>query len=234
MRRFVLFHEFNQLPLRQVSRIQQRVVTVLAAMIEVNGYDKHRACDVLPELQAMLDDIKDSGGFGSRGEHDPRGNFQEGAWSMDKVQGLRKVIGQTRVRAVLERMVDGAMRSHDYATHVGMYLDAPLDRLLRKGVWGLEGHLDPRGDRRDHNHWSMACVQGVDTPKEKVQVTTESVFGEKLQACQQKLVAGDRDGAFVDLLAAMLESSKHAGSIVREHQVSLTAMHTLLLFSKRA
>lgn len=164
-RRFVIFSAFHQYPLDQVNIIQRRVATVLASMVETNGYDKFRANDTLPELEALLDDVKEAGGFGEHGENDPRGNFQEGAWSMDKVQGIGKRIPQSRVRIVLERMVDGVMASADYAVHLGMYLDGPLDRLLHKGVWAIEGHLDPRGDRRESSHWSMSCVQGVDMPK---------------------------------------------------------------------
>lgn len=164
-RRFVIFSAFNQYPLDQVNIVQRRVATVLASMVETNGYDKCRANDTMPELQGLLDDVQAAGGFGEHGENDPRGNFQEGTWSMDKIQGLGRRIPQSRVRIVLERMVDGVMASSDYALHLGMYLDAPLDRLLHKGVWAIEGHLDPRGDRRERCQWSMSCVQGVDMPK---------------------------------------------------------------------
>ena len=229
MRHFVIFQEFNQLPLDQVSRIQRRVVMVLSSMIETNGYEKHRATEIIPELQTLLDDVKATGGFGALGENDPRGNFQEGTWSMNKVQGIGKLIEQRCVDTVLRRMVYGAMQSSDYAVHLGMHLTAPLDRLLGKGFWGGEGHLDPRGDRRDHNHWSMSCVQGVDTVKDIVQVTTESILGDTLQVCKSKLQSGDRDGAFADMLDAMLEASTYTGMILQEHQAALRAMRGMLV-----
>lgn len=228
MRRFVIFSDFYTLPLNRLNLVQRRVIMVLSSMIETNGYEKNRSNDILSELQLLLDDVQVAGGFGSGGEHDPRGNFQEGIWSMNKVQGVGTVIAQSRVRVVLVRMVHAAVQSVDYAMQISTVLDAMLDRLLVKGFWGGEGHLDPRGDRRDHNLWSMACVEGVDKPEKIVQVTTESILADRLNVCQNKLRSGDRDGAFVDVLDAMLESSKHSGMLVQAHQATLQSMRALL------
>lgn len=67
---------------------QQRVVTVLNRMIEMAKEDPDYAEIFSDGLECLLDEIHGDDGFGTEGQSDPRGDFREGNWSMDNVEGL--------------------------------------------------------------------------------------------------------------------------------------------------
>lgn len=66
---------------------QQRVLKVLeriTAMVK----DCEDDADMFSDgLQIMLDDLQCNDGFGTEGQCDPRGDFRNGEWSMNDVEG---------------------------------------------------------------------------------------------------------------------------------------------------
>lgn len=51
--------------------------------------DGHLDAVVLSDdLQLFLDELKSYDAFGTEGQLDPRGDFRDGHWSMQKVQGI--------------------------------------------------------------------------------------------------------------------------------------------------
>lgn len=162
MNRFCLFPAFNRLPTLSVSLVQKRVAMVIARLLEIT-VDDYRAQQFMPCIAAILDAARDQKAFGDKGQHDPRGDFSVRVWSMDRVQGLGRVIDRTKIHKVLERMLQGTLEDANYAQHLSNQFDQHLDVLWRAGFFGLSGHLDPRGDRREHEMWSMEHVEGIDT-----------------------------------------------------------------------
>ncbi len=67
---------------------QQRLVLVLERLIEMVKGDEDFAQYFAPDLDDLLTNIHEHDGFGTEGQSDPRGDFRNGAWSMDHVEGL--------------------------------------------------------------------------------------------------------------------------------------------------
>lgn len=73
------------------DKTRERILTVLENMAEeVRTCDKENLAFWKEQLQGMLDDAQIEDFFGTEAQHDPRGDFREGNWSMDRVQGIDK------------------------------------------------------------------------------------------------------------------------------------------------
>lgn len=70
---------------------------------------------------------------------------------------------QHRVVCVLATMQRMAQTDESYAELFADLLEEGLTSLHDNDAFGTEGQSDPRGDFRN-GHWSMACVEHVDTP----------------------------------------------------------------------
>lgn len=69
---------------------KQRVVLVLQRLAALANEDEDFAESLSDDLTVMLDDIHGQDGFGTEGQSDPRGDFRDGQWRMDRVQSLDK------------------------------------------------------------------------------------------------------------------------------------------------
>lgn len=67
---------------------QQRLVLVLERLIEMVKSDEDFAESFSTDLESVLDDIHGQDGFGTEGQSDPRGDFRNGDWRIDYVEGL--------------------------------------------------------------------------------------------------------------------------------------------------
>ncbi len=67
---------------------QQRTTLVLTRMLAMAQNSEDDAEMLAEGLDAMLDDIASNDGFGTEQQCDPRGDFRNGEWSMDRVEGL--------------------------------------------------------------------------------------------------------------------------------------------------
>jgi len=68
---------------------QRCVIKVLERMIEMAKANEDDADMFAEVLDDALDDIHGSDGFGTEGQDDPRGDFRNGEWSMDNVEGVK-------------------------------------------------------------------------------------------------------------------------------------------------
>lgn len=69
---------------------QLRIIAVLERMTHLVKSEEHFAEAFSPYLDDMLDSIHNEDGFGTEGQSDPRGDFREGLWSCEKVEGIDK------------------------------------------------------------------------------------------------------------------------------------------------
>ena len=67
---------------------QQRVVKVLERISEMVKNDEDCADDFVDILDRLLDKLHQNDFFGTEGQADPRGDFRDGDWSMNCVQGV--------------------------------------------------------------------------------------------------------------------------------------------------
>lgn len=65
-----------------------RVEKVLERMIELVKDDDDYAIMFSEGLEEMLNDIYMDDGFGTEGQCDPRGDFRNDNWSMNRVEGV--------------------------------------------------------------------------------------------------------------------------------------------------
>lgn len=68
-----------------LERIRQYVLESDDAPTEVSDADV-----IAGELEGMLTELAGQDFFGTEGQNDPRGDFRNGEWSMDRVEGLDK------------------------------------------------------------------------------------------------------------------------------------------------
>jgi hypothetical protein len=71
-----------------MEKMQERVLEVLERITKLCADDEGYAESFSIELDVMLDRINFDDGFGTEGQSDPRGDFRNGAWSMDRVEGI--------------------------------------------------------------------------------------------------------------------------------------------------
>lgn len=69
-----------------MNKLQKNVKLVLERMISMVEQEPFYAEIFSEELQVMLDLIQQDDGFGTEAQCDPRGDFRNGKWSMNKVQ----------------------------------------------------------------------------------------------------------------------------------------------------
>jgi hypothetical protein len=67
---------------------QRRLLAVLNRLIVMADDDADFAESFSEDLNQVLDDIHGQDGFGTEGQCDPRGDFREGKWSMQRVEGV--------------------------------------------------------------------------------------------------------------------------------------------------
>lgn len=73
-----------------MTTAQQRTILVLNRMLAMAQQNEDDAEMLAEALDEMLDDIASNDGFGTEQQCDPRGDFRNGEWSMDRVEGLDK------------------------------------------------------------------------------------------------------------------------------------------------
>ena len=151
---------------------QIAVDLVMDRMIALARSSLQDAVAFASSMDDMLDEIRSEDGFGSEAQTDPRGDGRDGEWSMRCVEGIDRLDEdgaepddrmQMRVGRVLERMLAMTREDPDDAAMLASSLTDMLDELHEAGVFGEDGHRDPRGDFRK-DAWTMGYVQGIDTP----------------------------------------------------------------------
>lgn len=70
------------------TKTQERIALVLKRMAEQCAASEDDAEVYAQELAPVLDELHGNDFFGTEGQDDPRGDFREGDWSMDRVQGI--------------------------------------------------------------------------------------------------------------------------------------------------
>jgi len=71
-----------------MNKTQERVVKVLERMVEMCKLEADYAEEFSDALEPMLTEFHYDDGFGTEGALDPRGDFRDGEWSMNHVQGV--------------------------------------------------------------------------------------------------------------------------------------------------
>lgn len=149
---------------------QKRVGLVVGNMLDSVRKDPAVADVFSPMLEEMLDELRRNDGFGTEAQCDPRGDFRNGTWFMDRVEGVDTKVKQSetgntqrRVLMVLTRISTYASCAEEDAEMFSEALEAALNGLLEQGLFGPEGQRDPRGDQRA-GPYSMDRVAGIDKP----------------------------------------------------------------------
>jgi hypothetical protein len=147
---------------------QQRVARVLERMIAAARRGPDEAQAYSDALEEMLDELHGNDGFGTEGQCDPRGDYRNGQWFMERVEGIDTRVKQSpdgttqqRVSLVLERIAKTASEDENEAEMFSDALDEMLSAMQEDGDFGAGGEHDPRGDQR-HGSWNMMHVQGID------------------------------------------------------------------------
>lgn len=70
------------------TETQKRVVKVLDNMKAMALEDDDNAAMFAEMLENNLNELNGEDAFGTEGQSDPRGDFRNGSWNMDKVEGL--------------------------------------------------------------------------------------------------------------------------------------------------
>jgi hypothetical protein len=74
----------------QVSKAQVRIYKVLDNLKSYVS-DSESAAEIIAEwLEESLNELLHEDFFGTEGQNDPRGDFRDGQWSMNRVQGIDK------------------------------------------------------------------------------------------------------------------------------------------------
>lgn len=72
------------------TKAQRNCITVLNRLAAMCEKDPEFAGFFKDDLNLLLDGIHAEDGFGTEGQSDPRGDFRNGRWSMDKVEKAAK------------------------------------------------------------------------------------------------------------------------------------------------
>lgn len=150
------------------TRTQQRVALVLTRMLAQVAASANYAEAYSPHLEEMLDELHGDDGFGTEGQCDPRGDYRNGQWFMERVEGIdtrvkqsKDATTQQRVNVVLYRI--GALVRED-EHNAEMFSDALEDMLSAmqgEACFGADSQDDPRGNFTAGS-WSMTNVQDID------------------------------------------------------------------------
>lgn len=73
------------------TKAQNNCVTVLNRLATMCEEDADFAATLVDDLQTMLDKIHSQDGFGTEGQCDPRGDFRNGQWTMNKIEPVVRV-----------------------------------------------------------------------------------------------------------------------------------------------
>jgi hypothetical protein len=68
--------------------LQKRTILVLERMIQLCKDSEYYAEDFSKFLETELEDMRCSDAFGTEGSTDPRGDFRNGEFSMNHVEGI--------------------------------------------------------------------------------------------------------------------------------------------------
>lgn len=68
------------------SKAQKNCITVLNRLAKMCEEDAEFAMLFSDDLNLMLDGIHAEDGFGTEAQSDPRGDFRNGHWTMDKIE----------------------------------------------------------------------------------------------------------------------------------------------------
>lgn len=79
-----------------MKKLQKNCVTVLSRLAKMCEEDEDFAEMFSSDLETMLTDIHSQDGFGTEGQSDPRGDFRNGRWSMNKVEPVGKPAEHTK------------------------------------------------------------------------------------------------------------------------------------------
>lgn len=71
-----------------MTKTQERVLKVLERIRAQVEQDEDATCEYFSALSVVLDDLHSADVFGTEGQNDPRGDFRNGEWSMDRVEGV--------------------------------------------------------------------------------------------------------------------------------------------------
>ena len=71
-----------------MNNTQIRVSTVLRRMADEVERDEGFGDFLIAELEQLLNEYQYMDGFGTEAQCDPRGDFREGIWGMDNVEGI--------------------------------------------------------------------------------------------------------------------------------------------------
>jgi hypothetical protein len=72
----------------EITAQQKRVAKVLDNMKAMALADEDNASMFAECLEFNLNELNGEDAFGSEGQSDPRGDFRNGDWSMDNVEGI--------------------------------------------------------------------------------------------------------------------------------------------------
>lgn len=70
------------------TKQQERVAKVLDNMKAMALEDEDNAAMFSEDLELYLNELNGEDAFGTEGQSDPRGDFRNGKWSMDCVEGV--------------------------------------------------------------------------------------------------------------------------------------------------
>ena len=74
----------------KLTESQLRIHVVLSRLIHMCHNDADLAEEVCDDINDMLNYLHEDDTFGTEGQLDPRGDFRNGSWSMDRVEGVDK------------------------------------------------------------------------------------------------------------------------------------------------
>lgn len=69
-----------------MKKLQTNCITVLNRLAKMCEEDEDFAQSLAGDLDTLLNDIHSQDGFGTEGQSDPRGDFRNGRWSMNKIE----------------------------------------------------------------------------------------------------------------------------------------------------
>lgn len=74
------------------TKSQKNCITVLNRLAKMCEEDAEFAGFFKDDLNLMLDGIQAEDGFGTEAQSDPRGDFRNGTWSMDRLEKTNEAL----------------------------------------------------------------------------------------------------------------------------------------------
>lgn len=73
------------------TKVQERLLEVISRIKkQIEKGSEFEVAEYGAAFEQMLSDLNGNDFFGTEGQNDPRGDFRDGEWSMDRVQGIDK------------------------------------------------------------------------------------------------------------------------------------------------